>query len=154
MPSSYSVNYGFSQTFDAPARQAYEWCIDYQPDDWARMGKNGRRKVRRLNEDTLILTDTVVGKEGPVTKRRLVRLNPKRLAWTNTHLGGPNLHSQFWYQIVSEGEGSKLEFIGLQINYGRRPSGERLAKMAEQLTEEDSGMWRLLAREMKKDLQR
>ncbi len=149
---SYSVRYDFSQSFDVPAKEAYAWCVDYRPNDWGIMGKKGKRRISRLNDDTLILTDTVVGDEGPVTKRRLVRLNPERLAWTNTHIGGPTLHSQFWYQIAREGTKSKLEFTGLQIFYGKRPSRDKIAGMAKELAEEDSGMWKLLAKEMKKDL--
>ncbi len=152
MQTSYSVRYSFSQEFDAPADRAYAWCVDYKPDDWTIMGKNGRREIERLNEDTIILTDTVVGRDGPVTKQRLVRLNRDRLAWTNTHIGGPNLHSQFWYQVVPSGKGSRLDFTGLQINYGRRPSDEEVARMAAELARDDSGMWRLLAEEMRKDL--
>ena len=150
---SYPIRYRFSQSFDVPAKAAYQWCTDYRPDDWKRMGKKGTRKIRRLNEDALILTDTVVGESGAVTKKRLVRLNADRLAWTNTHLAGPNRHSQFWYQIVAEGKGrSRLEFTGLQINYGRRPSAPRIAEMGKGIKEEDSGMWALLAREMARDL--
>ncbi|MGA2663993.1 MAG: hypothetical protein ABSF83_03530 [Nitrososphaerales archaeon] len=158
--NSYSVRYRFSQPFDFPAVAAYRWCTDYQPDDWALMGEEGTRKIEHINEDTLILTDTVTaGKDGPVTKERLVRLNPERLAWTNTHLAGPNKHSQFWYQIV-EGEGrgkkrqgSRLEFTGLQVYHGGAPpSPEKLAKMADRLVIVDSGAWKLLAEEMRKDL--
>ena len=159
--SSYSVRYRFSQPFDFPAAAAYRWCTDYQPDDLARMGEKGTRKIERINEDTLILTDTVTGeeKEGPVTKERLVRLNPERLAWTNTHLAGPNKHSQFWYQLVDQEKGgrgkkrSRLEFTGLQVYHGgARPSPAKLAEMADQLVAEDSGAWKLLAEEMRKDL--
>ena len=150
---SYSIHYGFSQRFDVPARAAFEWCVDYRPDDWGRMGKKGTRKIRRINEDTLILTDTYPGGEAPVTKRRLVRLNPERLAWTNTHIGGPNRHSQFWYQIVEEGKGrSRLDFTGLQVNYGKRPSDAKIAELAKELRADDSGMWVLLAKEMRRDL--
>lgn len=153
--SPYSVHYRFSQPFDFPAKMAFDWCTDYRPDDWARMGKKGTRRVKRINEDTLILTDTVTGEGGPVTKQRLVRLNPERLAWTNTHLAGPNKHSQFWYRIVARGnEKSRLDFTGLQVNYGARPTAAKIAKMAEELKAEDSRMWSLLAKEMRKDLQR
>ena len=150
---SYSVSYEFDQPFEFPAKRAYDWCIDYRPDDWGRMGKRGTRRINRLNSDTLILTDTVVGKDGPVTKRRLVRLSPERMSWTNTHLAGPNKHSQFWYRIVERGNGkSRLSFIGLQVNYGKRPSSAKIAKMAEELKTDDAGMWVLLAEEMRKDL--
>ena len=120
---SYSIRYGFSQPFNLPAETAYQWCTDFAPDDWGRMGKEGTRKIKRINEDTLILTDTVIVGEGkgrrPVTKQRLVRLNRDRMAWTNTHLTGPNKHSQFWYHIVAEAEDrSRLDFTGLQITKG------------------------------------
>jgi hypothetical protein len=150
---SYSIHYSFSQRFHVPARAAFDWCVDYRPDDWERMGKRGTRKIRRINEDTLVLTDTYPGQRGPVTKTRLVRLNPQLLAWTNTHIAGPNRHSQFWYQIVEEGKGrSRLDFTGLQVNYGKRPSATTIAEMAGELRNDDSRMWVLLAREMHKDL--
>jgi len=149
---SYPVRYRFSQTFASPARRAYEWCVDYKPDDWARMGKKGTRRIKWLNEDTLILADTVVGYEGPVTKRRLVRLNAERLAWTNTHISGPNKHSQFWYQIVPLGKSkSRLDFIGLQVNYGKPPSASDIGRLSKALRKDDARMWTLLAEEMLKD---
>jgi len=152
---SFTVRYEFSQRFKVPARDAFGWCTDYRSDDWERMGKKGTRRIRHINEDTLILTDTVEGREGAVTKRRLVRLYPERLAWTNTHVGGPNRHSQFWYQIVEEGAGkSRLDFTGLQVNYGNRPSPKGIAAMARELKADDAGMWVLLAEEMYKELNR
>jgi hypothetical protein len=163
--ASYSVQYRFSQPFDFPAEMAYRWCIDFAPDDWARMGKEGTRKITRINEDALILTDTVISKTGDgkkgqgrrakVTKQRLVRIYPERMEWTNTHLTGPNKHSQFWYQIVAEDENrSRLDFTSLQINYyqGKRPSPEKITDMAAELKVEDSRTWQLLAKEMQKDL--
>jgi transposase len=151
--NSYPIRYQFSRSFDVPAKAAYQWCTDYRPDDWRRMGKKGTRRIKRLNEDTLILTDTVEGEGGAVTKKRLVRLNADSLAWTNTHLAGPNKHSQFWYQIVAVGKArSRLDFTGLQVNYGRRPSALRAAEAAKELKEDDSRAWVLLAREMSTDL--
>lgn len=152
---SYSIRYRFSQSFDFPAKAAFDWCTDYRPDDLARMGKKGARRIERINEDTLILADTYASDDGSVTKRRLVRLHPGRLAWTNTHLTGPNKHSQFWYQIVSRGSGkSRLEFTALQVNYGKRPPPARIAGMAEELRADDAGAWSLLAKEMRKDLRK
>ena len=151
--SSYSVRFQFSQTFDVPARKAYDWCTDYDPEDWSRMGKRGTRRVEKVNSDTVLLTDSVVADHGPITKRKLVRLDPARMAWTNTYIEGPNLHSQFQYQIVAESPTrSRLEYIGLQVFYGRRPSAARLAELANRLTSEDSGVWRLLAKEMSTDM--
>ena len=151
--NSYPIRYRFSQSFGIPAEAAYRWCTDYRSDDWRRMGKKGTRRIERLNEDTLILTDTVIGESGAVTKKRLVRLSEDRLAWTNTHLAGPNKHSQFWYQIVAVGKDrSRLDFIGLQVNYGKRPSVSKASTMAKELKKGDSEMWVLLSREMSKDL--
>lgn len=155
---SYSIRYRFSQPFNFPAETAYQWCTDFAPDDWGRMGKEGTRKIKRINEDTLILTDTVITGEGkgrrPVTKQRLVRLNSDRMAWTNTHLTGPNKHSQFWYHIVEEAEDrSRLDFTGLQINYdGKRRSPKGIEEMAAELRADDSRGWKLLAKEMQRDL--
>jgi hypothetical protein len=151
--SSYSVRYKFSQRFALPAETAYKWCTDYAPDDPARMGENGTRKVKHVNDDTLILTDTVVDETGPVTKQRLVRLHPERLAWTSTHLTGSNKYSQFWYQIVSESTNkSRLDFTGLHVNYGRRPEPARLKQIERELVAADSHGWVLLEKEMRKDL--
>ena len=156
--ASYSVRYRFSQSFKFPARAAYQWCTDFAPDDWTRMGEEGTRKIKPINEDALILIDTVIKTDGnrrrPVIKQRLVRLDPDRMAWTNTHLTGPNKHSQFWYQIVAEDEKkSRLDFAGLQVNYGKkRPSAGTIKEMAADLEATDSRAWRLLAKEMHKDL--
>jgi hypothetical protein len=148
---SYSVRYRFSQPFDVSAQTAYEWCTDFRPDDLPRMGEEGTRKIERINEDTLILTDVIKGKRE--RKQRLVRLNPDRMSWTNTHLNGTNKHSQFWYEVVADGpQSSHLEFTGLQVNYGRPPTVVRIAKKAEELAAIDSGAWLLLAREMRRDL--
>ena len=150
---SYSLRYQFSQRFNLPARRSYEWCTDFRPDDPARMGLQGTRKIERINDDTLILTDTIRGQREQ--KRRLVRLNPDRLAWTGTHLNGSNKFSQFWYQVTAEGtQGSHLEFAGLRVNYGRPPAPSRVAQMAQALAAGDSADWALLAKEMERDLSR
>jgi len=148
---SYSIRYRFTQPFGVPAAMAYEWCTDFKPDDIARMGMKGTRKVERLNDDTIILTDKLQGeREG---KRRLVRLNPDRLSWTSTHLTGSNRFSQFWYRIDPNGpDESRLEFTGLQVNYGEPPALARIAEMANELAIVDSGDWLLLAKEMHKEL--
>jgi hypothetical protein len=149
------LRYGFSQPFGVSPEAAYRWCTDYQPDDWPRMGQKGTREIEWLNEDTVILTDTVTTGSEQVTKQRLVRLHPERLAWTNTHLTGPNRHSQFWYQVVPVGQwGSRLDFTGLQINYGKTPSATRIAAIERELAYDDSKAWVLLAKEMKRDLRK
>jgi hypothetical protein len=151
-----SIRYGFSQSFAVPASAAYRWCTDYRPDDLALMGERGSRTVRRISEDAFILKDPVYRGDRRFTKTKLVRLSPERLSWTNTHIAGPNKHSQFIYEIVADGEdGSRLKFTGLQINYvEEEPSRKELEEIGRRLADEDSGAWKLLAKAMEKDLSR
>lgn len=154
--ASYTVHYKFSQRFNFPAQEVYRWCTDFQAGDIALMNEKGKRRVRRINEDTLVLTDTLIGEWGEVTKRRLVRLYPELLFWTNTRLSADGRHSQFLYQIVPEGEErSRLDFTGSQVYYGgEKPTADRIALMAEELSKEDSRAWKALAMAMEKDLSR
>ena len=150
---TYSVHYEFSQHFDFPAAEAFRWCTDYAPEDVELMGEKGRRKVKRLNEDTFVLNDKYKTKEGKVVKKRLVRIYPERLSWTNTRVSKDGRYSQFLYQIVAEeGGGSRLDFVGAQIFSGKRPGKPKLDGMAKQLATEDSAAWRNLAKAMAKDL--
>jgi hypothetical protein len=117
------------------------------------MGQKGSRKIRRINSDTLILTDVVILEGKRVKKEKLVKLNPERLSWTNTYLAGPSKLSQFLYEVVAEGASrSRLDFTGLQVYYGKAPSPARIDEISKRLVEEDSGMWELLAQEMANDL--
>ena len=151
---TYTVHYGFSQHFDFPPEDAFRWCTDYAPEDVELMGEKGRRKVKRLNDDTFVLNDKYKTKDGKVVKKRLVRIYPERLSWTNTRLSKDGRHSQFLYQIVEEeGGGSRLDFVGAQIFSGRKPSKAKLDAMSKQLAGEDSVAWRNLAKAMAKDLQ-
>ena len=85
MPAS-SIRYGFSQHFSVSAVYAYKWSTDYQSDDHPIMGIEGKRRIRIISEDTIILMDTVTANGQEVEKRKLIRLNAPRLSWTNTHL--------------------------------------------------------------------
>jgi len=150
---TYSVHYGFSQHFDFPPQAAFLWCTDYAPEDIELMGEKGRRKVKRLNEDTFVLNDKYKTKEGKVVKKRLVRVYPERLSWTNTRVSKDGRHSQFLYQIVAEERGgSRLDFVGSQIFTGKKPGKAKLDGMAKQLATDDSAAWRNLAKAMAKDL--
>jgi len=150
---SFSVHYTFSQHFDFPARRAYEWCTDYDPNDWALMGVKGRRSIRRLNEDTIILTDTHSKGKSKTVRNRLVRLYPEILSWTNTRISTEGRHSQFLYQIFAEHGGSRLVFTGNQIFAGQATRSRRAA-LAKQLAKEDAALWKNLAKAMAKDLAR
>jgi hypothetical protein len=150
----YTVYYFFSQHFDFPARDVYEWSTDFRTDDLARMGEEGSRKVEKLDEATLVLTDTVVTDGKKVTKKRLVRLFPDTHFWTNTRLSRVGRHSQFIYQVVAEGEdASRLEFTGALVKDApRKPSSAQMAALSKKYADEDSAAWVNLAAAMKKEL--
>jgi hypothetical protein len=141
-------------TLPASAEEAYRWATDYAPNDPARMGQVGRRRVERLADGTIVLTDTVRRDGRTITKKRLVRLRPRVRSWTNTHLAGPTRHSQFLYTIVPRGpRRSALEFVGLQVERTPRLlSRAQLARRARDVAREDAATWRRLARVMAAEL--
>jgi len=149
-----TIRYGFTQRFRVPASVAYRWCTDFEPRDLELMREKGRRKIEHVSEDTIILTDSFHAGEGreQVSKRKLVRLFPARMFWTNTHISGPNKHSQFLYQITPEGrKTSKLEFLGQHVEYRSMSKADSNA-LAKRLREEDSSAWKLLAKAMEREL--
>ena len=84
-----SVRYKFSQKFAVPVDDAFAWAVDYDPDDYALMGLEGERKIKKLSDDAFILEDTRPTQKGPVTKSRLVRLDRGRRILINTHIDSP-----------------------------------------------------------------
>ncbi len=154
--ASYSVHYRFSQHFNFPAQVAYRWCTDYSAEDVTLMGEKGKRKIRRINDDTFVLTDTYYQDDGEVIKKRLVRLYPERLFWTNTRLSSEGRHSQFLYEIVPLGaNSSRLDFTGSHVFYGaKKPTPAEISSIANKMAEEDSLAWKSLAKAMEKDLTR
>jgi len=150
--NSYSVHFKFSQHFDFPPEEAYRWCTDYASGDIGLQGKEGVRRVRWVNEDTVLLTDIESAGGRKVTKRKLIRLYPERLSWVNTRISSEGKHSQFLYEIAAEKGGSRLDFTGSMVYIGKRPSSAKLAAMAAETAREDSTTWRNLARAMAKDL--
>jgi len=150
-----SFRYQFRQPFHVPAEAAYAWCTDFGPSDGALFSDPTRRSVRWLSEDALIMTDTTRPGGRPQRIRRLVRMNPSELAWTNTHLDGPYRHSQFWYRIVSDApKKSHLDFVGLRLETGPRAlSTSETSRHAEELRRNDSEEWgRRLAPALERDL--
>ena len=151
-----SVRYKFTQKFAVPVDEAFSWSINYDPRDWKRMGLEGRRRIKKLTDDAIILEDTRPTDKGPATTTRLVRINHERRSLTNTHIDGPTPHSQFWYEFFPEKDGgSRLEFTGLFL----LPSKERLSeaevsKIAAGERKGDSKVWVSLARSMKAELRR
>jgi hypothetical protein len=151
-----SVPYRFSVRLPASCEAAYRWSTDYRPDDLALSGRRGTRKVVWLTPDALLLTDTIPKGRGTDVKTRLVRLYPDRCTWTNTHVSGASLHSQFLYELEPEGRNaSRLEFTGLQLlRLARRPSPSAIATLGRAIAREDAALWRTLARAMARDLSR
>jgi hypothetical protein len=153
----YSLQYSFRQRLDAPAKVAYTWCTDFEPDDGKLFPMKWERSVRRLSEDALVLTDTTYPAGRVRRIHRLVRLNPSELAWTNTHLDGPFRHSQYWYRIEPDSPRTcHLEFRGLRlVTSRRRLSVSEIARMADEERRSDSSLWRSrMAPTLKRDLAR
>ncbi len=150
--NSYSVHFKFSQHFDFPAEKAYRWCTDYEPGDIKLQGNEGVRKIRWVNEDTVLLTDIGFTGAKKTAKRKLVRLYPERLTWTNTRVSPEGRQSQFLYEIVAEEKGSRLDFTGSMVFAGKRHTTAKLAALAADLVKEDSATWRNLAKAMANDL--
>jgi hypothetical protein len=153
---TYPVHFRFSQHFEFPPAEAFAWCTDYSSADIELMGNEGSRKVKRVNEDTFILTDEFRPADDKVLRnprsKKVVRIYPELLSWTNTRISPDGRYTQFLYQIVSEEGGSRLDYTGSQIFPGKKPGSKKLAAIAKRLTDEDSASWRSLARAMAKDL--
>jgi hypothetical protein len=149
-----SIRYEFSQHFRVPAEEAYAWCTDYTPNDHALMGLKGNRRFKRLADGTLLLHDTMHSAGKAVRKKKLVRLDSKRMTYYNIHLTGPTKHSLYFYQIVPDGDGeSRLDYTGYEVYYPKKaPSKKELAEIAEA----ESVVWRQdwgnLAKAMEKEL--
>jgi len=117
------------------------------------MGIKGSRQIRKVSDGVVILTDTIFSNGKTVTKKKLVRIDAKKFFWSNTHLAGPNRHSQFLYQIIPIEQKSKLEFIGLQVNYSETKVSQKEIKLVEdKAREKDSAIWKKLAKRMEEEL--
>lgn len=139
-----SLRYRFRQWFNVPARAAFLWCTDFEPEDGKLFSERTKRSIRRIAKDALIMTDTTYPSGRPLRISRLVRLNADQMAWTNTHLDGPYRHSQFWYKIVADGpRRSHLEFEGLRLETTKNPLSEKeIRRRARECQKLDSGEWR------------
>ena len=139
-----SVRFRFRQEFRVPAKLAYKWCTDFQPSDARLFEQKWRREVRHLSGDALILTETTWPKGRRRVIRRLVRLSPQDLSWTNTHISGPFRHSQYWYQIVPDGSRrSHLVFTGMRLVRTSKPlRHSQKVQLVNQERQSDSSLWR------------
>jgi hypothetical protein len=151
------VRYHFRQRFNASGRKAYDWCTDFCEGtlDHKLMGDDSViRKITRVAESTLILTDTFRIDQGPVEKQKLIELYPDMLSWNNTHLASDYKYSQFLYKVTPDTKTtSHLDFWGLQLFYQpEKMTQAEVAELSAKLCKEDADAWKLLAKAMKKDL--
>lgn len=149
-----SIKYEFSQHFRVPAKEAFAWATDYSPRDHALMGIKGDRKFKRVSDGALLLEDTLYHGKKSVTKKKLVRVDPKSHTYYNIHLSGPTKHSLYFYQIVPDGDGeSRLDYIGYEVYYPKKaPSKKELAEIMAAESESWRREWGNLAKAMEKDL--
>lgn len=150
---TYSVQYGFNQLLLAPAEVAFDWCTDYQPYDLTIMKEKGKRDIQKITDDTILLTETTRKNNRPIRKTKLVRLNRPSLSWTNTHIAGPNRHSQFLYTILPEGKTRcRLYFQGLLIQYSQKPlTRQQLRKIARDERKGDATAWHHIAASLRRE---
>jgi hypothetical protein len=152
-----SLRYRFTLPFHAPAPAAFEWCIDFAPEDGRFFPERHLRTVRWFGDDAAVLTDTTFPQGRPVRIRRLVRVDREMLSWTNTHLDGPYVHSQYWYQVVARGaRASALGFTGHRLLWpARTPSASAVRRLTDAERRADSTMWRTsIAPALERDLAR
>ena len=150
---TYAIGYKFNQRLMVPAQEAFHWSTDYRPDDLALMGEKGKRRIKRVTKDTIILEELVAKEHKQVRKLKLIKINPKTLSWHNIQLEGPNKYSEFIYEISPEGkQRSKLTFTGLLVVYAKsHMSRQRLRHIARTERDGDSRTWKLLASAMAKE---
>ncbi len=148
-----AVTYGFSQRFRVSAQEAYKWCTNYEPNDLALMNEKGKREIRKIAKDTIILKETIIKGGKRIRKVKLVKLDPAALSWYNIQISGPNKHSAFLYEIIPESKDrSKLNFKGLLVVYSRHRLGfQRARQIANGERLYDSNAWKLLAKAMTND---
>ena len=150
---AFSARYSFSQSLPASAKAAFDWATDYQPDDLALMGEKGKRTIRKVTNDTIILKEEIFHSGAKITKLKLVKINPRTLSWHNIHINGPNKYSEFLYEISPTGKTkSKLNFTGLLVVYSKkRLSSNELKRIADSERDSDSEVWRRLAKALGED---
>jgi len=150
---AFSLRYRFSQKFRVPARDAFEWCTSYDPNDLTLMGDVGKRSINIISETTLILDDTYKIGKAINRRKKLVQLYPADLFWVSTHLIGPTKYSQFLYKISPESKSSsRLDFTGLQIECGsEKKTKQDISARAQELRKLDSIAWKKLTEEMERD---
>jgi hypothetical protein len=83
----------------------------------------------------------------------LCNFTPISCQWVSTHFTGPNKYSQFLYKISADGKDTSiLDFTGLHLDYEAKTGTAE--ELAEKLCRDDAGAWKLLAKAMKKELEK
>lgn len=155
-----NVRYRFVTKLAASRPRAYAWATDYSPKDLERAGLRARRKVERLADSLVLLTDTFESDPfsarpgSPTVKTKLVHLYPDQWAWTATHIAGPAIHSQFLYRLTARGpDQCTLDFQGSQVETVRRaPTAASIVERARTLKREDSQLWVRFASELAREI--
>lgn len=149
-----SIKQEFSQHFRVPAREAFEWCTDYDAKDHNLMGNKGHRRVTKVSHDTVILEDTLYPHGKAETKKKIVKIDKEKMSYFNFHITGATKNSLYFYRIVPEGKGkSRLEYTGYELAYPKKaPSKKQLAATADADTAARTKEWGLLAKAMERDL--
>jgi hypothetical protein len=143
------LTYRFATKLAGSRPQAYRWATDYRPNDFELSGLPATRKVERLAENLVLLTDTFAAdpfdarKGARTVKVKLVHLFPDRRMWISTHVAGPARYSQFLYQLTPRGPSPcTLHFTGSQVErVARLPTRASLARRTRELRREDSQLW-------------
>ncbi|MGA8303855.1 MAG: hypothetical protein WA691_10180 [Thermoplasmata archaeon] len=143
------LTYHFATELAASRPHAYRWATDYRSNDFDLSDVKGRRKVEKLTDDLILLTDSFDddpfdSRQGARTvKVKLVHLFPDRWMWTSTHVAGPAKYSQFLYQLTARGPtASTLHFTGNQVELLKgRPNRTSIQRRAQELKREDSHLW-------------
>ncbi len=154
------LRYRFATKLAASRPRAYRWATDYRPDDFELAEIKGSRKVEKLTDDLILLTDSF--EEDPFDPRpgartvkiKLVHLFPYRWMWTSTHVSGPAKYSQFLYELTPRGPAaSTLHFTGNQVEpVDTRPTQGSMRRRARKLKREDSQLWARLSAALARDL--
>ena len=150
-----SLTFRFEQPFRVPAQSAFDWCTDFREADAAKFPYPLRRTLRWLTKDALLMTDISFPNGKRRRVQRLVRINRAERSWTNTHVAGPFLHSQYWYSIVPDGpRRSHLEFRGMRIiRTPTKLSSRSVERMSREERKDDATLWRkYLAPALEQDL--
>lgn len=151
------IRYHFTQAFDVPAKEAYEWCTDFTPQDHQLLEEeNAKREVLKISDSTIMLKEVFQTANGIIKKEKLVQLYPDKFSWVSTHLSGPNKYSQFIYEISETSTSTScLDFTALHLEKSNKElSRKEVEAIAENLCKYDSNVWRLLAKAIIRELRK